>query len=79
MDPNRWERIQEIFHHVSDLPRPQQGDYLEAACRGDESLHAELTTMLEKDARGSSILDGGLPPVAQSLLEPARSRSQENR
>jgi hypothetical protein len=78
MDSSRWERIQEIFHHVSDLSASEQQDYLQAACGGDRALQAELQSMLELDAGGRSMLDGGLPPLAQILVERPRILSAED-
>lgn len=69
MDSARLERIQEIFHRLSDLPPSEQPGRLAVACAGDQSLMAELEAMLEEDARGKSMLDGGLSGVAQTLLQ----------
>ncbi|MGD0134573.1 MAG: protein kinase, partial [Bryobacteraceae bacterium] len=78
MDVARWERIQEIFHHVSDLSASDQQDYLRTACRGDDALLAEIESMLEKDAHSGSLLDGGLPPLAQDLLDRPQGLSLES-
>ena len=78
MDVARWERIQEIFHHVSDLSPSDQQEYLRTACDGDNALLAEMEAMLQKDAHSSSLLDGGLPPVARALLEPIHNLSAES-
>ncbi len=78
MDSSRWERIQEIFHQVSDLPAGEQQERLKTACGGDEALLAELGAMLEQDARGASILDAGLPPIAHTLLDRPRALSADN-
>ncbi len=69
MDSARWERIQEIFFRVSDLPPSEQQGQLDAACGGDEALLAQLQAMLQQDAGAKSMLDGGLSPVAQTLVE----------
>lgn len=71
MDAARWERIQEIFHRVSDLPAGERQEQLRAACAGDETLLVDLSRMLDGDAPDGSILDGGLPTVARTLLDPA--------
>jgi serine/threonine protein kinase/Tfp pilus assembly protein PilF len=78
MDPARWERIQEIFHHVSDLPPREQQDYLRRTCGGDAALKADIEAMLEGDAQSASILDDGLPAVAETLLDQAPGLSAES-
>jgi len=69
MDSTRWERIQEIFHQVSDLPPAEQQETLRVACGGDAALLAELEAMLDRDTAGKSMLDAGLSPIAQALVE----------
>ena len=78
MDPARWERIQEIFHQVSDLPAAEQQKSLRAACGDDLALLADLNAMLDGDAQTRSILDSGLPPVAQTLLDHSRPLFADN-
>ena len=70
MDVARWERIQEIFHQVSDLPASEQQDYLRTACAATIcSLAEHLKPCWRETHMAGSILDGGLPPLAQTLLD----------
>jgi eukaryotic-like serine/threonine-protein kinase len=69
MDSARWERIQEIFHHVSDAPPSRQRDYLQVECGGDEALMAELLAMLAEDNRAVSLLEYVLPHAMKNLFE----------
>jgi serine/threonine protein kinase/Tfp pilus assembly protein PilF len=78
MESARWERIQEIFHRVSDMPPSEQRECLQTTCDGDEALMAEILLMLEEDARGRSILDGGSPPEARSPVERPYDPPAEN-
>jgi serine/threonine protein kinase/tetratricopeptide (TPR) repeat protein len=70
MDSARWERIQSIFHSAADLPKPQQYAFLKSACAGDESLMADVQSLLEEDARGGvSLLDRDMADVAHDVLD----------
>src|SRR5437773_1275361 len=69
MDATRWERIQALFHEVADLPGPAQRAFLEAECRDDPALMAEVLGLLEEDARGDSLLDRDVAHVAGQVLE----------
>jgi serine/threonine protein kinase/tetratricopeptide (TPR) repeat protein len=69
MDSARWERIQETFHRVSDMPLSERQDYLRVTCAGDDALMAEILAMLEEDRPGGSILDEGLPPITPTLVK----------
>ena len=77
MDQARWERIQEIFHEVSDLPPQLRHERLREACAGDHDLQAELEAMLHGDAHGE-LLEGGLASMAQAVLEPAGVLREES-
>jgi len=71
MDSTRWERIQNLFHEVADLPEPEQHTFLKDACGDDEGLAAEVLALVEEDARGSSLLDRDLAHVAHHVLDEA--------
>jgi serine/threonine protein kinase/tetratricopeptide (TPR) repeat protein len=73
MDSTRWERIQNLFHEVADLPEPEQRLFLKAACGDDDVLVADVLALVEEDARGGSFLDRDLAEVAQQVLEEATS------
>src|SRR5580765_667514 len=72
MDTARLRRIQALFQEAVDLPQPRQHDFLEAACGDDDELMAHVVAMLAEDARGDSLLDGGVAHVAHRLLDGAR-------
>jgi serine/threonine protein kinase/tetratricopeptide (TPR) repeat protein len=73
MDSTRWERIQNLFHEVADLPEPEQRVFLKAACGDDDVLVADVLALVEEDARGGSFLDRDLAEVAQQVLAEATS------
>ena len=61
MDRKRWERMQELFHHASEMPPSEQREYLESAGDLDAPMVAEILSMLEEDARNASFIDKDLP------------------
>ena len=72
MDGVRWRRMQELFHHAATLPLPEQHAYLHQTCSDDPKLIDEVLGMLEQDASGTPLLDGGVARLAQgTLAEPA--------
>jgi serine/threonine-protein kinase len=68
MDPERWERIQALFHEVADLPPEEQRARLDARRADDPSLVHEVTQLLEADARDDSLLSRDLAEVASEVL-----------
>ena len=67
IEPQRWERIQHLFHGALDLPESERASFLEAEC-ADASLRAQVLEMLAEDARGESLLDRQLPELAQEVM-----------
>ena len=68
MNPARWEQMQTVFHEAVTLSESEQLAFLAAACNGDVDMLTDLRRMLEENNRGDSILDRGLPDVAQRLI-----------
>src|SRR5580704_12396249 len=68
MDSARWQKIQTLFHQAADVPKADQRVYLESQCPEDPALISEIMILLEEDARGSSLLDGGVAEVAHQVL-----------
>ena len=72
MDSARWQKIQTLFHKAAEIPETEQRTFLESECADDPALVGEVIILLEEDARGSSMLDGGVAEVAHQMLsEPA--------
>jgi eukaryotic-like serine/threonine-protein kinase len=74
MDPERWERIQSVFHTVVDSTDSDRAAMLHTACGGDEDLMADVSALLQEDARSASVLDRDLGRIADQVLDmPLRS------
>jgi serine/threonine-protein kinase len=68
MDPERWERMQALFHELADVPPAERQVRLAARCPDDPDLAAEVLSLLEEDARSDSLLSRDLADVAAQLL-----------
>ncbi|MGE0351956.1 MAG: tetratricopeptide repeat protein [Gemmatimonadales bacterium] len=68
MERERWDRIQTIFHAAAELPPADREAFLDDACRGDETLRAEVQGLLQADATGS-LLDRGMADLAHAVLD----------
>jgi serine/threonine-protein kinase len=68
MDPQGWDRIQELFHRALETPTDRRTDWLRQACAGDADLLREVETLLAADADPKSPLDRGLAETAHALL-----------
>ena len=61
MNPERWQRIEELFRTVIDRPADEREAYLTRVCGGDEELRREVLSLLAQDTAEDFIRD----PIAQ--------------
>jgi serine/threonine-protein kinase len=64
MNPERWQRIEEIFRAVVDRPAEDRDAYLTQACGADEDLRREALSLLDRDTVEDFIRD----PIASAAL-----------
>src|SRR6185369_10504840 len=56
MTTERWQQIQKLFHEALERPEAERTSYVETSCSTDPALLSEVLSMLEEDARASSLL-----------------------
>jgi len=66
VDKKRWERIKELLDAAAELPPVGRASYLATACGDDESLRAEVESLLQHHEVTSSFLAGN---AASGLCE----------
>lgn len=76
MDPQRWQRIKEIFEAALDVPVELRQGFLEQHCAGDETLRGEVQRLLEADAAAQAP-DVAIVAMAPDLLQ-AMADTQQN-
>src|SRR5688572_5163184 len=69
MDPERWRRIQDVFHAAADLAPAERVAFLAAA--GNNDVADDVRALLAADAQGDSLLDRDLGEVASRILADA--------
>jgi eukaryotic-like serine/threonine-protein kinase len=71
MTPERWQRLEELFHAMLALPSESRAASLSAACGDDVEMRVEVQRLLQADAHASAFVDGaaaGLEGVAATVL-----------
>jgi tetratricopeptide (TPR) repeat protein len=48
-EPERWRRVEEIFHQALERPENERSSWLDSICGGDAELRAEVASLLESD------------------------------
>lgn len=73
--PDRWRRIEELFHAAIDLPEDESAEFLRQTCGADEELRREIESLLAADDRESPVIAGIVDDAAASLLDEEDDKS----
>jgi serine/threonine-protein kinase len=46
MDPDRWKRVEELYHAVLEREESGRAAFLEQACAGDEGLRRRVESLV---------------------------------
>jgi tetratricopeptide (TPR) repeat protein len=68
MPSKQWEQIEAIFLTAADLPRTEQPDFLNEACRGDDDLRQEVQSLLDSDRKSGEKITRAVEDEAESLF-----------
>jgi serine/threonine protein kinase/Tfp pilus assembly protein PilF len=68
MDPDRWTRVQSLFHEALDRPENERRAFLEGECGEDAELVSDVLALIAADASSASLLDLGVANVAHEVL-----------
>ena len=65
MKPDRWQKIDAIFHAALQHKPDERGAFIDEACQGDEELRREVESLLaeegEADRAGRHSIRGAAP------------------
>ncbi|HLY19573.1 MAG TPA: protein kinase [Bryobacteraceae bacterium] len=57
MEPERWRKIEELYHAAASLAADQRDEFLDRACAGDASLRCEVGTLLSMEERAAGFIE----------------------
>ena len=70
MSPERWRRIEDVYHAALERDSGERPAFLREACRDDSDLRSEVESLLSQKA-GGHLLNQSLGSVAADVLAPA--------
>ena len=76
MEPERWARVEELYHASLQVATGQRAAFLQEACRGDKELRHEVESLLTHEDSAANFIDAPAFEVAARLMaqdEPHRS------
>ncbi len=74
MEPNRWERVEALFHQALELPGSLRAEFLDLECGGDTELRLEVETLLEALGTDRSGIRGTIRRAAGAAIDAELSR-----
>ena len=57
MEPERWERVEDLYHAALDQHESARGEFLRQSCNGDEALRQEVESLLYYGVRADSFIE----------------------
>jgi serine/threonine protein kinase len=78
MEPERWKRIEEIYHAASQLPHHKRGSFLAQACDGDDSLSSEVQALLSQDEKAGSFIESPAADIVARAIASDRAKASES-
>jgi serine/threonine protein kinase/WD40 repeat protein len=67
MNPERWRKIEELYHAAQELAPAERNGFLAGACRGDEELQREVEDLLAQEPDGHILDDPASKLLAVSM------------
>ena len=68
MDPERWGRIEALYHSALEVGSSERHAYVAEHCNGDSELRREVESLLKQD-RARALLDGSVSQTAAALFD----------
>ncbi len=68
MEPERWQRIEQLCHAALEREESQRAAFLQEACAGDEALRREVESLLAYDKQTEQFIEAPALEVAAKAL-----------
>jgi serine/threonine protein kinase len=79
MNPERWQRIEELYHAALEREESQRAGFLEQACAGDGALRREVESLLSFHQQARSFIEApALEEAARSLPSSGATSTQSD-
>jgi tRNA threonylcarbamoyladenosine biosynthesis protein TsaE len=72
MPPDRWRRLEDLFHAALERPRAERDAFLASACDGDQELRKEVERLLHADEQASAFVDSAAAGVERIAVDVRR-------
>jgi serine/threonine protein kinase len=77
VEPERWQRIEELYHAAMKLAEHKRGAFLDHACAGDDLLRSEVQSLLDQNERAKNFMESPAAEIAAQAIARDRARYEE--
>ncbi|MBZ5697190.1 MAG: serine/threonine protein kinase [Acidobacteriia bacterium] len=75
MTPERWKKVEQLYHAALEREESQRAAYLHEVCAGDNALQREVESLLVQESRAEQFLETPALDVAAKVLAEHQSQS----
>jgi eukaryotic-like serine/threonine-protein kinase len=75
MTPERWQKIERLYHAALERDQSQRAGYLHEVCAGDDALRWEVESLLAQESRADRLLETPALEVAAKVLAEHKGHS----
>ncbi len=79
MKPERWRKIEQLYHAALEREVSQRAAYLHEVCAGDNALQREVESLLAQEKRGDGFLESPALQVAARMMAKDSRQSLKGR
>jgi len=77
VEPERWRRIEELYHAAMGMAERKRDAYLEQACGDDELLRSEVRSLLAQNEKAKGFMESPAAEIAAQAMARDRGRFEE--
>jgi eukaryotic-like serine/threonine-protein kinase len=68
MEPERWRRVEELYHSALSLPEERCADFLESSCKQDKGLRSEVESLLAHQEMSEGFIESPAIQIAAQIM-----------
>jgi serine/threonine protein kinase len=68
MEPERWQRVEQVYHSVLKVPAEQRSTFLKNECQDDPELQKEVASLLSYESAAAGFIESPAFDVAARLV-----------
>lgn len=77
MEPERWQRVEELYHKAAKLGDQHRAALLDKVCAGDESLRREIESLLDYEPAAKSFIESSALDIAAKAIAKEHAGASE--